>query len=256
MNLFIPNEHSKKEVVLNQIFELGDLFFIEPIYRHYHNLGYEVIAPVNPEYLWVQYYIPYVKFKNKKTFPYKYEQVQQDNDGRLHIPLRFAHPLYRGYELHYGDDRKNWMRDKYLFLGLDENLFRTMQFERNFHKEQELKAYIELKQAVNLSGEYNFVNRFFGGSFERIKITPHNNLPEVSLQKIEGFTLLDWLGIIEEATNIYTPETSLIYLIESFPMKAKEIHLYPRYPFLEDVNYIKNYLLKPNWFFHDSRDLQ
>lgn len=237
-----------KVCIVNQFFELGDIMFIEPIYRHYHEQGYEVIAPVNSEYLWIQDYIPYVKFVDKARFPYNYESPVQPEDGRLHLPLRFAHPLYRGYDLHYGDDRTNWMCDKYLYLGLDKDMWRTMRFDRKHDKE------MDLFEKLNTSGPYNLVNEHFGGSFEKVPITITNDLPCVYMERIPGYTLLDWMKVIQGAENIYTPETSLIYLIESFEVKAKELHLYPRYPFLENVDYIKQYLTK-NWICHDATNL-
>jgi hypothetical protein len=67
--------------------------------------------------------------------------------------------------------------------------------------------------------------------------------------------LLDWLLIIEQAENIYTAETSLIWLVEAMATIAKEIHLYPRYPFMDNAEYIHSYLQKPNWIFHTKDDL-
>jgi len=250
INYSIPSINM--EVVINQPAGLGDILFIEPIYRHFHNQGNQVIAPVNKDLLWVQEYIPYVKFVDRKKFDYNSETVQQKEDGRLHVPLRFANPLYRGFaDLHYGDDRKNWMRDKYLMLGLDENLFRTMKFERNLIKESDLMHLVH----PQTNPKYNLVNPYFGGSFEKINIKVDNNLPTIEMRKIEGYALLDWLTVIECATNIYTAETSLIWLVESYPTIAKEIHLYPRYPFMDNAEYIHSYLQKPNWRFHDKNDL-
>jgi hypothetical protein len=237
-----------KQVVINQAASLGDILFIEPIYRHYHEQGYTVIAPVNDDLYWIREYIPYVIFRKKSQFKYSYETVEQPEDGRLHLPLRFAHPLLRGYDLHYGDERENWMRDKYLYLGLDENLWRTMQFARN--KEKEDLLFVKL----GIEGEYNFVNEHFGGSFEKVPITINNDLPCVHLKKMDGFTLLDWLGVIEKATNIYTVETSIMWVIEALPMAAKEFNLYPRYPFLEHTKYITSYLQK-NWKQHEITNL-
>jgi hypothetical protein len=171
------------EVVINQPAGLGDILFIEPIYRHFKNEGYDVTAPVNSDLLWIQPYIPYVNFVDRKKYPYNSEVVQQKEDGKMHTPLRFANPLYRGFtDLHYGDDRKNWMRDKYLYLGLDENLWRTMQFERNFEKEA------DLWNIINPAEKYNLVNRNFGGSFEKINIKVNNDLPVIEMRKVEGFT--------------------------------------------------------------------
>lgn len=241
----------KQELVINQPAGLGDILFIEPIYRHFHEQGHKVIAPVNSDLLWIQEYIPYVKFVDRKTFPYNSETVEQKEDSRKYVPLRFANPLYRGFsDLHYGDDRKNWMRDKYLYLGLDENLWRTMQFKRNNEKESNLMA------LVNPPQRYNFVNPYFGGSFEKVNIKTNNELPNIYLAKHDDYTLLDWLKIIEYAENIYTAETSLIWLLESLPINAKEMHLYPRYPFMDNAEYIHSYLQKPQWIFHDSTDIQ
>lgn len=239
-----------KEVVINQPAGLGDILFIEPIYRHFKNQGYDVIAPVNKDLLWIQPYIPYVQFVDRKKFDYNSETVEQKDDGRLHIPLRFANPLYRGFkDLHYGDDRKNWMRDKYLYLGLDEDLWRTMEFEMG-------NKCKNLYEELNLPKYYNLVNQYFGGSFEKVNIRVDNNLPTIYLRKLYNYTLLDWMDVIINATNIYTVETSCIYLIEAFKTVAKEIHLYPRYPFMDNAEYIHSYLKKPEWIFHDSTDLR
>ena len=248
LKLFEPNDHSEKQVVILQHFGLGDLFFIEPIYRHYDTLGYQVIAPVDDESIWIKDYIPYVAFKRKSQFKYSYETVEQPNDGRLHVPLRFAHPLYRGYELHYGDDKTNWMRDKYLFLGLDEELWRTMKLERKDDKET------ELFNQLGITGEYNFINEYFGGSFERVEIKPKNGLQNIYLKKVPGFTLLDWRKVIESAANIYTVETSILWVIEAMDTAAKELHLYPRMPFLPNVDYVKSYMRK-NWIFHNESNM-
>lgn len=39
---------------------------------------------------------------------------------------------------------------------------------------------------------------------------------------IDGFTIFDWSKIIENATNIYTVETSFNYIIEKLHIKAEE----------------------------------
>lgn len=230
-------------VIINQFFGLGDILFIEPIYRHYHNRGFTVIAPILPEYLWIQEYIPYVQFKDKNVFRYRYEEVDQPKDGNMHVPLRFAHPLLRGYDLHYGDDRKHWMPDKYEYLGLPVELWKTLSFNRNLDREK------RLVNLLNLPEKFNFVNNTYGGSFEKISITVPDDLPVIELRKIDGFTLLDWGGVIERAEKIFTVETSIIYYIESLATNA-ERHLYPRLPWLENVEYMSELL--PNWIRHDK----
>lgn len=239
------------KVIINQFAGLGDVLFIEPIYRHFHNLGYEVIAPVNSDILWIQEYIPYVEFKNKEGFKYDYESPTQKNDGNLHIPMRFAHPLLRGYDLHYGDDRANWMPDKYTFNNLPVELWKTLSFARNEKRENEV-----FQAMVKGFGyeRYNFINNSFGGSFEQVNIKVDNGLPNVYLEKLQGYTLLDWGKVIEGAENIHTVETSVIYYIESLKTIAKEFHLYPRFPWLEHVDYMRG-LLGEKWIYHTKDDL-
>jgi hypothetical protein len=69
------------------------------------------------------------------------------------------------------------------------------------------------------------------------------------MNKISGFTMLDWSKIIENADQIYTVSTSNLFLIETLPIKASNVVLYPRLPrennfdgILEFVN--KNFILK------------
>jgi len=235
-------------VVINQFFGLGDILFIEPIYRHYHNRGFKVIAPILPEYLWIAEYIPYVSFVDVNSFKYDKEVVEQKEDGQIHIPLRFAHPLLRNYPLHYGDDRAHWMPDKYEYLGLPVELWRTLSFNRN--KEREDKLFKHL----GIEGKYNFVNNTFGGSFEKVNITLPNDLPIVEMSKIAGCTLLDWGKVIENAENIYTVETSVIYYIESLKTKAKEFHLYPRLPHLGNCEYMR-LILGDKWIYHTENNI-
>jgi hypothetical protein len=246
MNYFIEPHHTKKEVVFLQFAGLGDVLFIEPLYRHYHEKGYKVIAPVNDDIIWIQEYIPYVEFHKKSQFRYSYETVQQANDGRLHLPTRFSHPLLRGYDLHYGDARQFWMPDKYTFLGLPVEKWKELKFERN--DERELSLY----DMINLPQKYNFINNNFGGNFERVEIATSNGLPNVYMKKIEGFTMLDWGMVIEEAETIHTVETSLLYYVESLNFKGDK-HLYPRYPWMDNCEYMNTILT--DWIFHDKNDL-
>lgn len=236
------------ECVINQFFGLGDVLFIEPIMRHYHNLGYDVVCPILPQYLWIQDYIPYVQFVNKEKYPYNYDSAIQPDDGRLHLPIRFSNPLYRKFDdLHYGGDRKNWMRDKYLFLGLDEWKWTEMKWERKMDKEE------KLFRMLAIDDPFNLVNQNWGGSFERTKICPENGLRNIYVNKIEGFTMLDWGMVIERATTIHTVETAFVWPCEILTTMAKELHLYPRWRPLENVNYFEGQL-KKKWTFHSKDD--
>lgn len=241
-----------EQIIINQFAGLGDILFIEPIVRKYFRDGYHVIWPVNDDIYWIKDYITYVEFVKKSNYPMDYEQAHFAYEylGIPVLPVRFSNPIYRGFEPHYGDDKPNWMLDKYRLLHLDLNLWKTLEFTRNIKKEDELFNLLGLKYGQ----EYNLVNRNYGGGFNDANISIHNSYdlnPLIELKFIEGYTLLDWTKVIENATTIHTVETSIIYLIENLDIKAKEIHLYPRKPWEYMLNGVKNFISK-KWKLHEE----
>lgn len=237
-----------KTIILNQTFGLGDVIFCEPIARHFYEQGYVVIWPIEDSYFWINEYIPYVHFRKKSEFKMDYEQCNLDytyKGIKVH-PLRFSHPLLRDLPPHYGDLRQFWMPDKYEYLGLPVELWKTLSFKRNDEREQ------SLYNMINLPNKYNFINNNFGGSFERVEIATSNGLPNVYMKKIEGFTMLDWGMVIENAAEVHTVETSLLYYVESLNFKGDK-HLYPRYPWMDSCEYMNTILT--DWIFHDKNDL-
>lgn len=235
---------AQKEIIINQFFGLGDIIFIEPIYRHFYNLGCKVIAPVEDHYYWVKDYIDYVDFRKKSEFPMDYEYFGfKKIDEAEYLPLRFSTPLLRGTDPHSGDFKEHFMLDKYRLLGLPEDLWRNIQWKRNHEKENALFELLGLKE----DSVYNLVNTNFGGNFQQFPI----NVEGIRLAKIDGYTLFDWAKVIENANKIYTVETSVIYLIEVLKLKAVEMHMFPREPWEDTVYGVKNFI-SPKWVLHEK----
>jgi hypothetical protein len=236
----------QKEVIINQFFGLGDILFIEPIYRWYHEQGYKVIAPVEDHYYWLMYYIQYVHFKKKSEYSMDYEYFGFTKmNGADYIPLRFSTPLQRGTHPHSGDYKEFFMTDKYRLLGLPTDMWRDLKWTRNTEKEEILFKMLGLKGKT----KYNLINRHFGGNFQQVDIDIKGN--NVYLDKIEGFTLLDWAKVIINAEKIYTVETSLVYMIETLSIKAKELHMYPRLPWEGACKGVKEFV-SDKWIFHEQ----
>lgn len=244
-------DNNKKQIILLQFSGLGDILFIEPIARKYHNNGYNVIWPINDDLIWIKDYITYVDFKKKSEYPMDYEQCNfaYEYEGIPVLPIRFSNPIYRGFEPHYGDDKPNWMQDKYRLLNLPLDLWKTLQFTRNIEKENELYTLLGLSEGQ----EYNLINLNYGGGFQEgdIPVDMSFEANNVFMKKIGEYTLLDWTKVIENATTIQTVETSLIYLIENLSIKAKEIHLYPRKPWEFMINGVKNFISN-KWILHEE----
>ena len=232
----------EKSIIILQTFGLGDCLFIEPIARKYFDEGYKVIWPVEDKDIWLKDYIKYVDFRKKSEFPMDYEQCRMDYtyEGIPVLPIRFSNPLLRGFAPHYGDDKQNWMLDKYRLLDLPLDMWRSLTWTRNHERENELYDFLKIKEP------YSFGNMHYGGGFATYDFGVQT---DVQLKKIKDFTLLDWTKIIINADVIHTVETSLVYMIETLPIKAREIHLHPRLPWEGGFTGVKNFI-SDRWILH------
>lgn len=233
----------QKQIIISQPFGLGDLLFIEPIFRHFHEQGYQVFCPVDDHYYWLMYYIKYVHFRKKSEFQMDYEQCRMDyeHNGIPVLPLRFSTPILRGCAPHDGSLKEHFMLDKYRLANLPIDLWRTLKWERNEEKEN------RLYDLLNLKKPYTFANMKFGGGFQSYDFGVK---ADVYLRPIEGFTLLDWAKVICEADVIHTVETSLVYMVETLPIQANEIHLYPRMPWEKTFPGVQNFI-SDRWILHE-----
>lgn len=66
-------------------------------------------------------------------------------------------------------------------------------------------------------------------------------------QIIPGFTIFDWLKIIENAIEIHSMETSLYYILEKLGIE-KNVFIYSKYKYqnnlFDDYSYMKNHCSK------------
>jgi hypothetical protein len=234
-------------IIINQPAMLGDLLFIEPIVRMYAKDN-EVIWPVKDQYAWLKDYMPYNIVKQSE-----YNMDYEDGNMRPdYIPLRFAMPLLRGtelnhLELHSSEHHDKVMLDKYRLLSLPLDMWRSLTWQRNYEKENELYSLLGLSDKP-----YTLVNMFFKDVYEPqslMRAMPFENA--VYMKPIAGFTMLDWSKVICNAEQIHTVETALLYIVEVLPIKAKEIHLYCRYPWDESLNGVKEFI-SDRWITHET----
>jgi hypothetical protein len=225
---FLLENKSVDKIVVNQFFGLGDILFIEPIYRYLHDLGLEVIAPVQDDYIWISDNIKYVKFKKMSEFNIDYEKFEFGllSENMAYLPIRFSDQIFRNLPPHDVSASRYWMSDKYRVLGLDVKKWLDIKISRDLKKENMLKEII-------LDGitEYDFCNSLYQNSKDidlKLEDIVKTDLPVISMRKIEGFGMVDWCGIIENARKVHTVSTSLIYMIQSIYTNNKEYHIYPR----------------------------
>jgi hypothetical protein len=157
---------------------------------------------------------------NNLTFIKSSEFNRSNYEEYVEVPLQQAHSL-----VSQADD---CMQAKYMLLEADPELWRTLSFTRNIEKENQLKQHLN----INPDDKFIFVNNNFAGPEFNYKadINLKTDLRIVHQEYIEGFTLLDWCGVLEQADEIHTVSTSLFFVIEALKLEKTLLHLYPRKP--------------------------
>jgi hypothetical protein len=208
----------KKNIVINQFMGLGDILFIIPICDYYYNLGHNIIFPINEEFLNIQKNFKHIQFVNKNNYHIDYESNEIiENEEYTILPIRFSNNI-----LNNGDS-KTCMSDKYKFLNLPLNIWKTLKWERDLQKEDEL-YYNILK--IKDGEKYNLINTSFSMN-KSIKLDLNNGLRNINMTIIKDFNLLDWYKVITNASSIHTVGTSINYMIEVINT-TNDLHLYRR----------------------------
>lgn len=230
---------------------LGDILFIQKIAHHIKNLGFQVYWPVVHELSWLNNYISdfnFISWDTKENplpspplsddviFPFK-DFYSPNNSTTVTDSLFFFQGFINAEKI---------MAGKYNSINLDWSDWRDyIIFNRDIEKENEL-FYNVLN--LNDNDEYIFVNRKYGTrpnvmQFSGLDHIFHNqNTKIVEMDIIDGFSLFDWIKVLENAKEIHIIETSLNYLLESPQLfekiKDKPLHLYHRYGFFHEVDYL------------------
>lgn len=222
------------KIIINQPFGIGDILFISPLIKQ---LDVEhIVWPIVDHYYWINNYI----IIDNLTF------IKQSEFNPIHyvdyneIPLQHAHYLI--------PKAQDCMQAKYILLNADPESWRTLTFNRNKEKENQLKQYLNILP----DDKFIFVNNNFAGPEYNYKvdIKPQTNLKIIYQEYIEGFTLLDWCGVLEQAEEIHTVSTSLFFVIEALNLGKTPLHLYPRKPLDKDLSPIKT-LINNKWICHE-----
>jgi hypothetical protein len=222
------------KVIINQPFGIGDILFLSPLVTQ---LDVEhAVWPVVDHYYWIKDYISI----DKLTFVKESEFNSSNYKDYIEVPLQHAHSLVPQAE--------DCMQAKYMLLHANPELWRTLTFNRNKEKE------IQLKQHLNIhpNDKFIFVNNNFAGPEYNYKvdIKLDTDLKIIYQEYVDGFTLLDWCGVLEQSIEIHTVSTSLFFVIEALNLENTLLHLYPRKPLDKDLSPIKT-LINNKWICHE-----
>jgi len=206
-----------EQLIFNQFRGLGDILFLVPLCRALMQEGNSVLWPIVAEYMSIAKHFPDINFVPKEALnlPYESRGIFQTPRGKL-LPYRFAMEIM-------GRSMRDCMRSKYEIYGHSIDMWRSLTFKRFDAKER------ELMKILNIDKPYQIVNRCFGEASRSMTITPQLNpdLQVIEMTTINGFSLIDWCSVIENASEIHTANTSLLYLLEILDLKMP-IHFYKR----------------------------
>ena len=231
-----------KTVLINQPCGIGDIFFLQKIVHLNLEQGNRVIYPVNDNLLFLN---DYIKFDNLEFIPissnFEYKELFNypeyfEDDNIIYYPCCVADRYVGGCV----------MRAKYRRFGIEwEDWADYFRYERNIDKENDL-FYNVLR--LTDETEYNFVNKTYGTfphSLVKHTVQPKKDLLNVEMKLIDGFTIFDWLKVIENATNFYSVDTAILFLMEKTNLKCEsnDLDLWTRHTHYGDIDglFKKNY---------------
>jgi|APGre2960657423_1045063.scaffolds.fasta_scaffold04643_5 hypothetical protein len=231
-----------KTVLINQPCGIGDIFFLQKIVHLNIEKGNNVIYPINNNLLFLNDYIKFDNFQFvpiESNFEYKFLFNSTDyieDDNVIYYPCCVADRYVSGCV----------MRAKYKRFGIDwEDWSDYFKYERNIDKENELfYNVLELTDDT----KYNFVNKTYGTfphSLVKHAVHPKKDLMNIEMRLIEGYTIFDWLKVIEKATNFYSVDTAILFLMENQKLVCEnnDIELWTRHTHYGDIDglFKKNY---------------
>lgn len=233
-----------------QYFGTGDIHFCQTIANKWVDEGYEVVWGALPHFVdGLNRAFPRVKFVDYRTLPIDYNRMDEhDSNGYRVIPLRWSVELM-------GVPYKDCMKSKYMLFDMDWQDWRKgAMWQRDEVKEMNLanialRKYFAGTEIAN--APYNLINDTFGSELKnKVRIDVINGLPNIYMSAIEGYSLFDWSLLIENATEIHTVSTSIIYILEMLDLKVPEIHLYNRPIAGQGFDNIDYILQKHKYIFH------
>lgn len=209
---------------INQPFGIGDIIFLEPMYRHFW-----MRDGVKPT-LWVRNHLMHLQpyFDSVNMVPCEGKNIDDMNMRHDYFPARFANQIYRGYDANDHHDLENMMLDKYRLASIDTERWKEIHLVFNEQKAMELYA----SQVKRFHGtEYICVNEFSGVGHAEIHV--ETDLPIVTMGHIAGYSVIDWYLVMAMAKENHHVSTSTFFLFQAMHNKFggklnTKVFTYPR----------------------------
>jgi hypothetical protein len=208
-------------MVINQFHSIGDILFLEPMFRHFwEKNGVKPIVPVRDHLMWLSDYIISAEFRPMSKFTLDYDSMDISNPD--YLPCRFANQILRNLGPDDHSDFENMMNDKYHLAGLDPGMWKNINLSFNLRKSKALFGELDIKYGE----KYALINENCqAGS---IKISPKTPLRIIKMREIPGYNVLDWHEIMLHAEENHHVSTSTFFIFQAISPCKSTIFIYPR----------------------------
>jgi len=221
-----------KKVYLNQPGRFGDILYIIPMARRLMERGYDVFFLINEKYKSLIPHFPDINFVDPESHPTVIE------------PYIFL-SLWNG-ATYFQDDpthKKDIMTDKYAMYNIvmkdnidPKSYWRKLTFKRFPEKEKLLFKILGLKDGE----KYVLINENSSNGTKKIDVKTDLKKVYMGMEgELKQFDLLDWSLVMENAEEIHTIHTSVIYVLEVLKTTSK-LHLYERIKGKVPITHILN----------------
>lgn len=212
---------------------VGDIIFIQKVVHHYKSLGYKIVFPLYPYFIWLKTYlaqdgVEFPMLGGDRTILEPF-----NNSDKFFYLMGSTHALFRK-PVHAVDfvylscgpatlDSEEMMTAKYSVADISyEGWQDYVTINRNKEKEDELFYNV---LGLRDDSVFTLVNEYC--SSHKIDVEPVGHT--VYMKTINGYTSFDWIKVIERCSRLITIDTSIPILAEVYLPKHVPCHLINRY---------------------------
>ena len=240
-----------KKLIIRQPAGMGDIFFCLKIAKKFQEKGYEIIWPINDDYMYLNDYLD-IDFKfipisssfiGKDLFTLNVKSVIDSSDF-LFLPLEVASHIIGGPVMNAKYRLSNVEIDDYLDY---------FSFRRNKEREDNLFFnQLDLLEGVSL---YRVNNKNFGTypdvrKFDKNFIESRENLYNIDMYLgNKNSHIFDWCSTIEKCKEFHTVGTSITFIAEKLNVDNTKLFMYRRSNSSVEQFHDDKKLFKKNWAF-------
>ena len=212
-----------KPCIIKQPAGVGDVFFLQKIAHTYRQKGHEIIWPLRDDIVWIADYIPditWCKLSEWLQGPYG----KLFNYGGFAETEEFIYIDASTADRTFNTDPTRIMSAKFGLVGLDhKDWAKYFKFNRNREKEREL-----YHDVLGIKEDYVYVNDITHTDLRKTSslAKAKYDYPVIENQIVDGFTLLDWTMVLQNAKEIHTVPTAVCFMVDVIDTDA-EVFYYP-----------------------------